>query len=145
MPSIVVETASMLRSKPVSIWRATVDAHVQSSAFTGERVVEPGETARSPRDGRPRLLRGTSPRGIRQRLSARITEMERPRRFVDEMVRGAFLSLRHVHEFTATAGGGTRIVATVTWKSPFGLLGYVADAVVLKRHMRWFITRSRCC
>lgn len=142
MPSIVVETRIDAPVETCFDLARDVDAHVQSSAFTGERVVEPGKLHGLLEQGDLVCFEARH-LGIRQRLCARITEMERPRRFVDEMVRGAFLSLRHVHEFTATAGGGTVMVDTITWKSPFGLLGSVADAVVLKRHMRWFITTKQ--
>lgn len=37
--------------------------------------------------------------GLRLRLTARITEIEYPTRFVDELVRGPFRSLRHEHRF----------------------------------------------
>jgi len=37
--------------------------------------------------------------GVTQTLTARVVELHRPDRFVDEMVAGAFRSLRHVHEF----------------------------------------------
>lgn len=36
---------------------------------------------------------------IRQRLTSRITEFERPYIFVDQMVSGAFKSMKHTHEF----------------------------------------------
>jgi ligand-binding SRPBCC domain-containing protein len=41
--------------------------------------------------------------GLRWRLTARITEMEPPTRFVDEMVRGPFQAFRHEHRFTPNA------------------------------------------
>src|SRR4051794_11946768 len=36
---------------------------------------------------------------IRQKLKSKITAYERPFLFVDEMIHGAFKSLRHEHEF----------------------------------------------
>lgn len=76
--------------------------------------------------------------GVVQRLTARITEFDRPRRFVDEQVRGAFESLRHTHDFVSV-GAHTLMRDTVTWRSPLGLLGTLADALFLRRHMEWFI------
>ena len=34
---------------------------------------------------------------VKQRLSSKITEMEEPNYFVDEMISGAFKSIRHKH------------------------------------------------
>jgi ligand-binding SRPBCC domain-containing protein len=72
--------------------------------------------------------------GIRQRLSTRITEMERPHRFVDEMTRGAFARFRHLHEFSPE-GCGTRMVDEFDYTSPLGWLGKIADRVFLRAYM----------
>jgi len=77
--------------------------------------------------------------GIRQRFTTRITELDRPRVFVDEMVRGAFKRLRHVHEFHAR-DGGTLMRDTLYWDAP---LGFLVDPLFLKRHMRWFVTTKQ--
>jgi ligand-binding SRPBCC domain-containing protein len=72
--------------------------------------------------------------GVRQRLTSRITEFDPPRRFVDEMVRGAFRRFLHEHRFLAT-DGGTEIVDTFDYTSPLGPLGRLADRLVLQRYM----------
>src|SRR5437868_2528532 len=64
--------------------------------------------------------------GIRQRFTAKITEFEAPSRFVDEMVQGAFKSMKHIHEF-AHAARGTRMPDTLHWISPLGILGILAN------------------
>ncbi|MDT4968983.1 MAG: hypothetical protein QOJ64_3720 [Acidobacteriota bacterium] len=76
--------------------------------------------------------------GVRQKLTVRITEYQRPHRFVDEMVKGIFKSLRHVHEFEAREGG-TIMRDTLEWKSPLGVLGTLADALMVERHMQKFL------
>lgn len=42
--------------------------------------------------------------GIKQLLTAKITELHYPHYFVDEMVSGAFKRFRHVHEFISADG-----------------------------------------
>jgi ligand-binding SRPBCC domain-containing protein len=37
--------------------------------------------------------------GIKQRLTAKITYMEKPNQFIDVMIKGAFKSFTHKHEF----------------------------------------------
>ncbi len=76
--------------------------------------------------------------GIKQRFTAKITEFESPSRFVDQMVHGAFKSMKHVHEFTPT-DRGTLMRDTICWVSPFGILGKLADKLFLYRHMRNFL------
>jgi ligand-binding SRPBCC domain-containing protein len=76
--------------------------------------------------------------GFRQRLTAKITEFDSPRCFVDEMTQGAFVSLRHVHEFIPQQGG-TLMRDTLIWKSPFGAFGTILDKVFLRRYMRRFL------
>jgi ligand-binding SRPBCC domain-containing protein len=79
---------------------------------------------------------------MRQRFCARITQLDRPDVFVDEMVEGLFSSLRHVHEFSSREGG-TLMVDRLEWKTPLGPLGAIADILFLKRHMRWFVATKQ--
>ncbi len=72
--------------------------------------------------------------GIYQRLTSKITAYDRPNSFVDEMVSGSFKSFRHDHFFEDTEMG-TLMLDTFAYRSPFGLLGHLADALFLKRYM----------
>jgi ligand-binding SRPBCC domain-containing protein len=114
-----------------------VGVHCQTAAFTSERVLPPGRTAGLLELGEQVIFEGRH-FGLRWRLTARITEMERPFRFVDETVEGVFKSMRHVHEFTAR-DGVTEMSDTLDWRAPVGLLGRVVDALLLERHLTWFV------
>jgi hypothetical protein len=114
-----------------------VSVHVASAAFSGERLVEPGKLEGHLELGNLVCFEGRH-LWVRQRFCARITEVVRPSRFVDEMVSGVFKSLRHVHEFEA-ADGGTIMRDTLAWEAPLGILGQIADVLFLERHMRWFV------
>ena len=72
--------------------------------------------------------------GLRQRFTTRITEVDRPRRFVDEMVHGFFRKLRHVHEFH-THKDGTLMRDVLEIEGAFAFL--------LKRHMTSFVTTKQ--
>ncbi|MDT9026853.1 SRPBCC family protein [Rossellomorea yichunensis] len=76
--------------------------------------------------------------GVKQRLTAQIVEMDTPHSFTDVMVKGAFKSFTHVHEFHEHENG-TLMKDTFTYKAPFGLLGNLADILFLKRYMYTFI------
>jgi ligand-binding SRPBCC domain-containing protein len=73
--------------------------------------------------------------GIRQTLTTRITELDHPNFFVDEMVEGAFKCFRHEHNFKSL-GNKTEMRDHFHYESPLGLLGKVFDWVVLKQYMQ---------
>jgi ligand-binding SRPBCC domain-containing protein len=58
------------------------------------------------------------------------------------MVKGAFTRLRHVHELFAD-GASVVMRDTLTWRSPLGFLGVVADKLFLEAHMRAFIVKKQ--
>jgi ligand-binding SRPBCC domain-containing protein len=118
-----------------------IEAHEESSAFTGERAVPPGRTSGLLELGDQVTFEGVH-LGIRQRFTARIAELDRPRRFVDELVKSTFRAMRHIHDFREI-GGATIMTDALEWTSPFGPLGVIADAVAVKRHMRDFLVRKQ--
>jgi ligand-binding SRPBCC domain-containing protein len=75
--------------------------------------------------------------GKRQRLTARISRLERPVLFEDVMVRGAFASLRHLHEFVPRDGG--TMIDTFAFESPLGPIGAIVDRVFLAGYLRRFL------
>lgn len=136
MPTIVVTTRIAAPIDRCFDLARDVDAHVRTSAGTGERVVA-GRLTGLLELGDSVTFEGVH-LGVRQQLSARITELDRPRMFVDEMTRGAFASMRHVHDFR-NDGGITVMTDTLTWRSPLGILGRIADVLVVRRHLRGFL------
>jgi ligand-binding SRPBCC domain-containing protein len=118
-----------------------LDVHARTLPHTRERLVG-AKTGGLAEMGDVLTFEATH-LGVRQRLSSRITEFERPILFADEALSGAFSSLRHVHTFTAIEGG-TLMRDQLTWTSPLGPLGLLADALLLKRYMlRFLVTRNR--
>lgn len=98
----------------------SIDFHQVSTSGTGERAVggrcegliEMGETV----TWEARHL------GVKQRLTTIIVEMDAPRYFCDEMLKGAFKSLRHEHYYEEK-NGLTIMVDKMRLESPFGLVG----------------------
>jgi len=113
-----------------------IDLHTRSVATTSERAVGgvmsgligPGDI----------VVWEAVHFGVRQRLTSHITHFDRPRSFTDEMVRGAFAALRHVHEF-APVEGGTVMRDVLEYTAPLGPLGRLADWLFLERYMRRFL------
>lgn len=142
MTSVVVTTRIAAPIEVCFDLARSVDAHLQSSEFTGERAVEPGRTSGLLEFGDLVTFEGVH-FGIRQRFTARITEMDRPHRFVDELVKSTFRALCHVHSFEAAADGTTLMTDALEWTSPLGILGRIADAVAVRRHMRNFVVKKQ--
>jgi len=75
---------------------------------------------------------------IRQKLISKIVEYNRPYRFVDEMQKGVFKSLKHIHEFNYS-NGKTVMTDTLIFEAPLGILGRVVEEIILKNYMRKFL------
>jgi len=76
--------------------------------------------------------------GLMWTMTSRITEWDRPRRFVDEQQRGPFASFRHEHTFEPHADG-TLMRDHVAFRAPLGPLGRIAEVLVLERYLRRLI------
>lgn len=76
--------------------------------------------------------------GLPWTMSSRISACEPPTRFVDEQVSGPFAAFRHEHRFEAHHGG-TRMIDVVEFRAPGGLVGRLAERVVLARRLRRLI------
>jgi ligand-binding SRPBCC domain-containing protein len=140
MTTIVLETRIAAPIEVCLDLARDVDAHVKTSSSTGERVV--GGKTSGLLDLNDVVTFEAVHFGIRQRLTSRIVEFDRPRRFVDEMVKGAFSSLRHVHEFVVD-GNAVVMCDTLTWRSPLGPLGVIADKLFVESHMRGFMVQKQ--
>ncbi|MBZ9730190.1 SRPBCC family protein [Salegentibacter sp. JZCK2] len=76
--------------------------------------------------------------GVTQNLTSRVTELDRPHFFADEMEKGAFKSLRHEHHFIATEEG-TMMKDIFNFQAPLGILGKLANTLFLKSYMTNFL------
>jgi ligand-binding SRPBCC domain-containing protein len=110
----------------------SIDLHVESTKQTGEKaiagrisgLIELGETV----TWRAKHL------GIRQNLTSKIIAFDYPNSFTDEMVEGAFKSIRHEHLFYP-ANGGTLMKDVFMFESPLGIFGRLANFLFLRRYM----------
>lgn len=73
--------------------------------------------------------------GVRQNLTSQITAFERPWHFRDSMVKGVFKRFDHDHYFEAV-GAETLIKDIFDYDSPLGILGTIADALFVEKHLR---------
>ena len=133
MPTIRLETfiaAWIERCFDLSL---SVDLHQQSVSHTSERPIA-GVTSGLMKLGDTVTWEAVH-FGIKQHLTTKITTYERPYRFTDEMVRGAFQEIIHLHEFFPQPDG-TLMIDLFTFRAPLGILGWVAETLVLKHYMK---------
>lgn len=76
------------------------------------------------------------PLGFPQRWTSEITVWDPPHRFVDEQVEGPYREWRHTHAFHALPDGGTEVRDRVDYALPFGPLGRIAHALLVKHQLR---------
>jgi ligand-binding SRPBCC domain-containing protein len=141
MPTIRLETSIEATAERCFDLSLNVDLHRLSTAQTHERpiagvmtgVMKLGDT----------VTWEAVHFGLKQHLTSKITAYERPRRFVDEMVQGAFQEIQHIHEFVPQPPG-TLMVDIFTFRAPLGLLGRLAETLVLTRYMKGLLlTRNK--
>jgi ligand-binding SRPBCC domain-containing protein len=68
-------------------------------------------------------------------LSVKITAMQEPHSFVDELVKGDFTAMKHEHYFKV-CDNGTFIIDHFYFESPYGVLGTWLNRLYLTRYMR---------
>lgn len=130
----VIEFETLVRSPIERCFDLNLDVDLHAAAFanTGERAVAgvthgrlgPGDT----------VTWEAVHLGLRQRLTTRITLYDRPHRFQDEQLSGAFHRFRHLHTF-ASVPGGTLMADRFDYESPLGLVGHMADRLFLRRYV----------
>ncbi|GAA1318675.1 SRPBCC family protein [Leucobacter albus] len=112
----------------------SIDAHVESLSHSGERAIA-GVTSGMIGLGETVTWRARH-FGVWFTMTSKITELDRPHRFVDEQVQGPFKRFHHVHEF-ATEHGATIMSDTITVASP--VFGRLAERLVLVPYLRRLI------
>jgi ligand-binding SRPBCC domain-containing protein len=132
MPTIVLETQINASAEVCFDLMRDVRIHTETTAQTNEKAVA-GVTDGKIGLGQTVTFEGTH-FGMRQRLTVKVVEFERPHLFVDEMTDGNFKTFKHIHEFTES-GDITSMRDTIIWTSPFGILGRIVDSLLLERHV----------
>ena len=111
----------------------SIDLHLESMLASKERATD-GVTSGLIGEGQEVSWQARH-FGVQWRMTSRISEFDRPRRFVDEMVRGPFASFRHEHQFDAS-GAGTRMTDVVAFHMSLGPPANLPVGLYLRRLMR---------
>lgn len=110
----------------------SIDVHVASTRQTGETAIA-GRTSGLIELGESVTWRAKH-FGLWQTLTSKVTELQYPDFFIDEMVKGAFKNFRHEHYFFPI-NATTLMKDIFMFESPLGFLGYVANFAFLKDYM----------
>jgi len=71
----------------------------------------------------------------KRRFTSKITLMEKPVQFIDEMIQGDFKRFKHEHHFK-TINNGTLMIDMVEFETPYGVLGYLVNKIYLKNYLQ---------
>lgn len=116
----------------------SIDLHKLSTEGTNEEAIA-GVTSGLIGKNQGVTWRATHFR-ITQTLTSLITEFERPYHFRDEMIKGAFKSIKHDHFFT-DAGNHTVMKDKFNFESPGWVLGHLANRLMLTNYLRELLTK----
>ncbi len=139
MPPIQLQTPIAAPPELVFDLARSIDAHLASSPGTGERAVD-GKTTGLAELG-DTITWQARHLGLRWRLTVAVTEFDRPHRFVDEQTRGPFAEMRHEHLFESKPDDSTLMRDHFHFRAPCGLLGRLAERLILRRHLAHFLRR----
>jgi ligand-binding SRPBCC domain-containing protein len=76
--------------------------------------------------------------GIKQKLTVKITQMQKPYFYQDKMLKGAFKSLEHNHHFESNETQ-TIMKDVFGFESPLGILGVLVNKLFLTKYMTNFL------
>jgi ligand-binding SRPBCC domain-containing protein len=135
---VAFECTTAIEASPSAVFdlSLSVDTHLQSMAASGERAVG-GVTAGSIGLGEQVTWRAVH-FGIPFRMTSKVTELDRPKRFVDEQVSGPFRRFRHEHLFQAT-DTGTLMTDRVSFEAPVAAVGWLVERALLAGYMKKLI------
>ena len=138
MGRIVVETTIRAPQQRCFDLARDVSVHAEMAVATHERVIAPGRLA-GPLEHNERVTFEARHLGITRRLTVQVVEFAPPGHFIDEQISGPFVWMQHLHEFEPD-GSTTVMRDTMHWKMPYGIIGQLADRLIVTPHMRRFVS-----
>lgn len=72
--------------------------------------------------------------GFTQQLTSKITTFDFPNSFIDEMTKGAFKKMKHLHEFSSE-GPFTVMTDEFEFESPMGIIGRFVNWLYLEKYL----------
>lgn len=137
MPTIEIEFEINAPIERVFDLARCIDLHEETMSKTNEKAID-GVTKGLINLGETVTWQATH-FGIRQKLTSKITEYNRPFHFQDIMLKGAFKRFTHDH-FFEQKDKKVLMKDIFDYDSPLWILGKIADALVLESYMKNLLT-----
>jgi ligand-binding SRPBCC domain-containing protein len=133
MPTIHLTTFVAAPAERVFDLARSIDLHRKSMAHTAEEAIAGTTTGLI---GLDETVTWKAKHLMKTRvLKSRITAMQRPLSFTDEMVNGDFKSLKHEHHFKRIENG-TLLIDLFHFETPYGGLGKLVNSLYLTQYLK---------
>jgi len=132
MPIIVLETNIKSSLEICFDLARSIDLHKISTEKTNEEAIE--GTTKGLINLNEFVTWQATHFGVKQKLTSKITEFDRPYHFRDEQTKGAFKSIVHDHYFKKTENYVV-MKDIFDFQSPFGIFGRVFNKLILIRYL----------
>jgi len=133
MPTIHLTTFISAPAQTVFDLARSIDLHKKSMAQTQEQAVAGTTTGLIELND---TVTWKAKHLMKLRImKVRITAMDKPLSFTDEMVEGDFKSMKHEHHFKQI-DNGTFLIDLFSFETPYGAFGKIANKIFLQRYMR---------
>jgi ligand-binding SRPBCC domain-containing protein len=114
----------------------SVEVHLKGNIHSGEATVVTEGVSSGLIGPNQKVTWSARHFGIRQKLTSVTTASNPPFSFRDEMVEGAISYMRHDHLFRVVSLCETQMEDVFCFAAPLGVLGLIAEALVLRSYMR---------
>lgn len=138
MPTIMLSSTINAPVDVVFDLSRSIDLHMIGAAHTQEKAIA-GRTSGLIGLGEDVTWKAVH-FGLPFTLSTRVTRLERPYYFVNELVSGPFRSLKHEHRFRILKNGETEMKEIFEFKLPLGFMGSAAERMFLTRYFQRFLS-----
>jgi len=132
MPTIELETQIKSDINICFDLSRSIDLHKISTAKTKEEAIDGRKSGLINLD--EFVTWSATHFGIKQKLTSKITEFNRPFHFRDEQLKGAFKFIIHDHYFE-TLGDRVKMKDVFSFQSPLGLMGRLIDKIILTDYL----------
>lgn len=75
-----------------------------------------------------------------RQFTTKVTAMQSPDFFTDEMIKGDFKTFNHEHYFKAVENG-TIVIDKINFESPYGIIGKMANSIFLISYLEKLLTK----
>jgi ligand-binding SRPBCC domain-containing protein len=138
MPSIHLTTFIAAPVQRVFDLSRSMNLHKISTAHTHEKIVD-GKMHGLISEGE--TVTWQAKHLFKERkFTSKITAMQRPVSFIDEMINGDFESFCHEHHFKAT-DNGTIMIDVLAFETPYSIIGKLLNKFYLKKYLEQFLLK----